>query len=529
MTGTGGGRGHFNQVNASMQKPLPPPRGRSGLAGLRFWLLFGLLVGAAATPAEAAGRSRGVLARGTRFETPYYIQESGAVGPTVMIVAGVHGNEPAGALAADQVRHWPITRGRVIVLPRANVPALKANRRYTPDEHAELRNLNRNFPAADHLTTARGTPAKEIWQLVKQHRPDWLIDLHEGCDFHRINPKSVGSSIVVHDTPEAKSAASRMLAAVNATISEPKKSFLRLGPPKPGTLARAAGEQLGCHAMILETTLKDQRLPKRARQHRIMLHRLLEHLKMVDRSVTADWITDREEACAPIRVALYRGEGTGGKGPSRLIKTLGDGQNTTITPVGADDLRSGVLEQFDVVIFPGGSGSKQARAIGPHGRNAVRCFVHSGGGYVGICGGAFLACEGFSWGLKILDAKTKSPRWRRGKANVEIELTGKGREILGDRRRRLEIRYHNGPILMPARSHKLPDYFPLAFFRTEVADNGVPKGIMIGSPAVLAARFGRGRVICFSPHPEQSKHLDAVVGRAVHWAAGARGADDPRP
>lgn len=47
-------------------------------------------------------------------------------------------------------------------------------------------------------------------------------------------------------------------------------------------------------------------------------------------------------------------------------------------------MRAGVLDQFDVAIFPGGSGSKEEEAIDEVGRKAIREFVDSGGGYVGI-------------------------------------------------------------------------------------------------------------------------------------------------
>ena len=45
---------------------------------------------------------------------------------------------------------------------------------------------------------------------------------------------------------------------------------------------------------------------------------------------------------------------------------------------------------FDVLVFPGGSGNGQATALGESGLAAVRAFVTAGGGYIGTCGGAFL-------------------------------------------------------------------------------------------------------------------------------------------
>ncbi|MEZ5299670.1 MAG: hypothetical protein R3F11_03220 [Verrucomicrobiales bacterium] len=42
---------------------------------------------------------------GRNGETPYYVADSGEPGPTVLITGGIHGNEPAGAAAAAQIRH----------------------------------------------------------------------------------------------------------------------------------------------------------------------------------------------------------------------------------------------------------------------------------------------------------------------------------------------------------------------------------------------------------------------------------------
>ena len=49
--------------------------------------------------------------------------------------------------------------------------------------------------------------------------------------------------------------------------------------------------------------------------------------------------------------------------------------------------------QFDVVVFPGGSGNGQAKAVGLKGLEALRKFVQAGGGYMGTCGGAFLGLQ----------------------------------------------------------------------------------------------------------------------------------------
>ena len=437
-------------------------------------------------------------------------------GPTVLIVGGIHGNEPAGALAAEQIRHWPLARGRLVVLPRANVQALWVRKRYTPNMPRAERDLNRNFPTKSDAT-ARGELAQAIWQLVERTQPDWLVDLQEGSDFHQINEKSVGSSVIVHAHPETDEAAAKLLAAVNATIPDEKKHFVRLVTKTKSTLAFATGALRGARSLILETTTKKQHQALRARQHRVMVLALLRHLDMVGKQLTVERLIPSEVTKGP-RLALYDGGGVAGRGLPALTH-LAQRAGLTFTRIGPEDIEGGALAQFDVTVFSGGSGSAQASSLRKAGREAVRAFVEQGGGYVGICAGAYLATSRFTWGLRILDAKT-APKWRRGKSMLRIELTDRGREILGAdlfRNGLAYVLYQNGPVYSPGEVADLPDYEPLAFFRTEVAENETPPGAMTGTPAIAAGRCGKGRVLCFSPHPEQTPGLEDLVLRAVRW------------
>ena len=486
------------------------------LLKIQLWLMLILLTGSSTS---VAGKPTGILAKGTPFETPYYVQESGQPGPTVFVTGGVHGNEPAGAYAAEQIRHWKIQRGKIIVVPRSNVQALNVNKRLTPDIAEELGNLNRNFPRTGKQEPPRGVLAISIWKLVKEHHPQWLIDLHEGYDFNRINSKSVGSTIISSRTPAAREATTLMLAALNVTIEEENKKFRRRGPPIDSSLARAANEHLGIDSLILETTFKEQRLPKRARQHRIMMHRLLAHLNMLDKSATVETVTDSSASPEQLRIAVYDAPGTAGPGIPKLHDHFDNQTSVHLVRVSPADIAAGILDQFQLVVFSGGSGSAQSRSLGDAGREQVRKFIQQGGGYIGICAGSYLACDGFSWGLKVLDAKTVSSKWKRGRAMVKIEFTKPGHNLLGKLTHPAEIKYANGPILAPANSAAIPDFQPLAFYRSEVAENDSPKGVMINSPAVVSGVYGKGRIICFGPHPEQTPGMEPVLWRSLLWAA----------
>jgi hypothetical protein len=61
----------------------------------------------------------------------------------------------------------------------------------------------------------------------------------------------------------------------------------------------------------------------------------------------------------------------------------------------------------------------------------------------------------------------------------------------------------------------LPPPIPLAHFSTEVSNYAPQRGTMIGTPAIFAAKFGAGRVVAISPHPESTTGTAFLVKLAV--------------
>ncbi|MBP89630.1 MAG: hypothetical protein CMJ64_23450 [Planctomycetaceae bacterium] len=487
---------------------------------------------AAEPPSIAQAEPSGVLGSGAAWATPWYIVEGKEDGPTVVVTGGVHGNEPAGSLAAKQLLHWPIQRGKLVVVPQANRLGLAANMRWFPLNRNDkvTRDLNRQFPTSEH-ESPRTDLSKAIWDLVLQHEPDYLIDLHEGFDFHITNPKSVGSSVVYSKSSARDAIAQSMLDVVNRSVSDERRQFVSLSKSgaASGSLVRACTEKLGIDAFILETTFKDQPRSLRTRQHRMLVSTFLKQIDMIDEDC-ADRLgpTDRSGS---VRVALYDDAGASSNGVNNCSKTLSAASDITFSYVGAADMRGDVLEQFDVVLFPGGSGSKQGKAIGESGREIVREFAREGGGIVGVCAGAYLCSAHYDWSLHVINTavfnKTveiagigRKSMWYRGDAqNVRMEFSNDARDVF-NRAGEVEVRYQNGPIVSRGEDTQLPETTTLAWFRSEVTRYEPQRGTMIDTPAILCADFGNGRVISISPHPEATPGLEPVVTAAIRWSAG---------
>jgi len=473
-----------------------------------------LAVASAVAAAPALRRSSGVIAAGTQWATPYHVCDSGRPGPTVLVVGGVHGNEPAGARAAGQVRHWSVARGRLVVVPRANELGLRAATRFVPD--AKERDLNRSFPrGAGEKPT--GVLATALWGFVRTTAPDWLLDLHESKAARVQQKKNVGNSVIHTPGRIATPQAGGLLEAANAAVPDGGDRFVLLRYPAKGSLAGSATQRLGIPAMILETTRTERPISRRTRQHRRMVHRLLRDLGMASGGPHVMFPLLREAGTT--RVALYDGAGASGR-VSVVEDKLRGAPHTLVRRVGPPEILAGALAQFHVLVVPGGSGSGEAKAITAAGREALRRFVRNGGGYVGVCAGAYLAASNYSWSLALIDARViDRAHWKRGKGTVSIELTPEGRRILGGSDGTFAVRYANGPLLAAAERPDIPDFVPLAHFRSEIAENGAPKGVMLGTPAIVAGRWGRGRVVAASPHLESTDGLEPLFRRAVAWAA----------
>lgn len=219
---------------------------------------------------------------------------------------------------------------------------------------------------------------------------------------------------------------------------------------------------------------------------------------------------------APIRVALFVDSGVGESGIEHVEKVLKPFPSIHITRVSAEDISNGALDAHDVLICSGGAGHEQALTLHEAGLGAIRTFVENGGGYIGICAGAYLAVSGYDWSLKIINAKkVVADEWERGKGFVDIELTDEGRKVFGDVGGTFSCRYGNGIIVTNDEHSSLPSATPLAYFRTEVAENGTTKGAMINTPAIISAQYGKGKVMAVSPHIEDSVGLEYALPRAV--------------
>lgn len=225
-------------------------------------------------------------------------------------------------------------------------------------------------------------------------------------------------------------------------------------------------------------------------------------------------------AANKIKVALFEGRGASAPAKSNFESVLSNSDDIQFQTIYGDDIADGSLQGFDALIMPGGSASKQAISLGPQARAEVRRFVRNGGIYMGVCAGAYLSSEAQDNYLGLLPLTTLDQKhWYRvdDGTPVKVELTPAGMDVFGLKDSKVDIVYENGPIFAPP-TQKVDDSFtPLGFFRSEVVADGGERGVMLGAPAMILSRYGRGIVLAISPHPEKTPGLRQMITRALRW------------
>jgi hypothetical protein len=251
---------------------------------------------ATATPAPPPAHPRGVEERalmpGTPWETRLFIQHSGVRGPAAMVLGGVHGNEPGGWRAADDIATWAPAAGTLIVVPRANVQAIAGFVRTTD----ELGDLNRLYPGdpASPLPMERMTAA--ILAAAREFDAKLLLDMHESWAFYVDYPGTgtgaLGQTITTGAGPLYPAFGQDVASRVNPGISEHERMLVRDGQqfrrpeatPAAGQTNRgrsslsAGGHVDGLTPVLVEMGQQNQPVARRVELHLLVARTALDML-----------------------------------------------------------------------------------------------------------------------------------------------------------------------------------------------------------------------------------------------------------
>jgi hypothetical protein len=208
-------------------------------------------------------------------------------------------------------------------------------------------------------------------------------------------------------------------------------------------------------------------------------------------------------------------------------------------------VRQSRLEGVDVFVIPGGGVIMyQQWVLGLRGRKIIRDFVRQGGGYFGICSGAFLATNArFGW-LALIDVKLHDMKHQnRGGGLINVKLhTDHAKAIFSPQCMQsdtLPMLYWQGPLMLvpphgqPTEAKRKQGFGivkEVASFTSVIAPEDsdderirFPEYFsdehMSGQTACISTTYGKGRVFVSSPHLELTKENQGMIPEIIRWTA----------
>ncbi len=119
-------------------------------------------------------------------------------GDTLLVIGGIHGNEPGGYFApAVLIQHYKILKGNLVVVPNLNYDSDIRNKR------GIYRDMNRKFAYISKKDPDYRI-VTDIKKLILSKDIDLVINLHDGHGFYRkkwnnviFNPKAWGQALII--------------------------------------------------------------------------------------------------------------------------------------------------------------------------------------------------------------------------------------------------------------------------------------------------------------------------------------------
>ncbi len=206
------------------------------------------------------------------YETPYHVFDNSEPGPVVLLEGGIHGDELAGTYALDDLLpKFRVHSGKLIVLPRMNLPACNAVRRFVNAD------LNLIFPGKKGEKFYEHALAREIFDMVGKKKVEYVVTLHESRYLHNPNkPRTFGQTVVYGVKPMPGYLMS-WLEAVNKHTSEKEKFHPYYFPVKRSS-TEIFVESYKMKGGFCVETFRKFKMERRTELHKIVV---LEFLKTI--------------------------------------------------------------------------------------------------------------------------------------------------------------------------------------------------------------------------------------------------------
>lgn len=225
------------------------------------------------TPVPTQTVTKGVIGKGENYETEYFIFEGPDPKPVIFINGGLHGDETASWLTADEMKKIVMKKGTLILVPRLNLPACRADKRFFNQD------LNRSFPGDPKGKNYEMRLAYEITDFIGRHHPDLILSMHESKKHHKDSKKHLGGQVIYYGVDPMPENLAGAVEKINSRIENPDKKYLPVYYPVNGATSELWVETFGLEAYATETW-KGYELKDRIRMHWIINKSFMDQLGM---------------------------------------------------------------------------------------------------------------------------------------------------------------------------------------------------------------------------------------------------------
>ena len=171
-------------------------------------------------------------------------------------------------------------------------------------------------------------------------------------------------------------------------------------------------------------------------------------------------------------------------------------------------INAATLAGYNVLIMPGGDGGSLYLGSSSISGTAIKNFVANGGGYLGICAGAYAAADyvsGDYYGWDLAPGVDAKPVSYEGL--LSMKFTSAAQQILGSNGT-ITLAHYNGPALYVTGGS--------AIILATYADDHTGYE---GYADIVADYDGLGRTVLMGSHPELTPQDPGLIAEMVDWAA----------
>jgi glutamine amidotransferase-like uncharacterized protein len=232
---------------------------------------------------------------------------------------------------------------------------------------------------------------------------------------------------------------------------------------------------------------------------------------------TVNYAAGSTDTVITVNVLIYNGNYAASSCVNGIKTSLDSANTNNLVPgyyfsyATSTVINSSTLSGYDVLAMPGGSGGYYYLNSSNISGSAIKSFVSNGGGYLGICAGAYSAAYYtqdyyYGWGL----APNITCTHPNHEGDLTVQITSTGEQIMGTSGI-VTLAHYNGPAMYASGN---------ALIFATYADNIIKSN---GMAAIVGDFYGQGRVVLSGPHPELDPQVPIIIANLVAWAANYSG------